>query len=158
MDGFDNTSALAVKIMDEAVTRIRANMARHYRTSKGERWINASGRSAQAFKVEVANDAVRLVYRGDDVAPLASLEEGSREVPTVEDIESWRAAKMASGAGELPPAAVIVEYIRMRGTERVSEPQPWVVRPELLAAVDELKSQIKEAFVVDASSFVFGKK
>lgn len=152
------TKSLAAKIMDEAVTRIRANMAKRYRTSKGERWINASGRSAQAFQVESVEDGVRLIYRGDDVAPLNSLQNGSEEVPTIEAIERWRAEKMASGAGELPPADVIVERIKNGGTERAKEPQPWVVVPEVLAAVETLRSEIPSVFVVEATAAIFKTK
>ena len=50
----NSTIDLAAKILDECRARIQANMAKKYRTSKGERWINASGRSLAAFQVEVS--------------------------------------------------------------------------------------------------------
>lgn len=154
-DNFKDVQSTAVKIMDECVARIRANMTKHYRTSRGERWINASGRSSQAFMVEVLDDSVRLVYRGADVAPLDSIENGSEDLPTVENIERWRAEKMASGAGELPPADVIVERIKMNATERAREPQTWVVRPEVLAAAEELRTTISGVFVSEATATLF---
>ena len=67
------TEDTAVKILDECRARIQANMAKKYRTTNGERWINASGSSSEAFKVETETGdfglsaSVRLVYRGDDV-------------------------------------------------------------------------------------------
>ena len=79
----------AIKILDECRARIQANMAKHYRTSHGERWINASGRSSAAFNVEVTDNSVRLVYRGDDVAPLFSIQDGTTGVAPVSVLAEW---------------------------------------------------------------------
>ena len=157
------TEDTAVKILDECRARIQANMARHYRTSRGERWINASGRSSEAFKVEdEAGDfglsaSVRLVYRGDDVAPFDSIQYGTTEVPTLAEAGRWREEKIRSGAKNVPSAKAIVEGIRRRGgTERHFEPQEWVIGPELEAAVDALRDQISEPFIQDVRNFIFG--
>ena len=159
----NNTIDLSAKILDECRARIQANMARHYRTSRGERWINASGRSSEAFKVETeAGDfglsaSVRLVYRGDDVAPLDSIQYGTTEVPTLAEAGRWREEKIRSGAKNVPSAKAIVEGIRRRGgTERHFEPQEWVIGPELEAAVDALRDQISEPFIQDVRNFIFG--
>ena len=157
------TEDTAVKILDECRARIQANMARRYRTSKGERWINASGRSSEAFKVEAEagnfglSAYVRLVYRGDDVAPFDSIQYGTTDVPTIEEAARWREDKERSGANNLPSPRAIVEGIRRRGgTERHQEPQEWVIVPELEAAVDALNDQIAEPFLQDVRNFIFG--
>lgn len=157
------TEDTAVKILDECRTRIQANMAKKYRTAKGERWINASGRSSEAFKVEAETGdfglsaSVRLVYRGDDVAPLDSIQYGSTDVPTIEEAARWREEKERSGARGLPSPTAIVEGIRRRGgTERHREPQEWVIGPELAAAEDALRDQIAEPFLQDVRNFIFG--
>ena len=157
------TEDTAVKILDECRARIQANMAKKYRTANGERWINASGRSSEAFKVEAeAGDfglsaSVRLVYRGDDVAPFDSIQYGTTDVPTIEEAARWREDKERSGAMGLPSPRSIVEGIRRRGgTERNQEPQEWVISPELEAAEDALYDQIAEPFLQDVRNFIFG--
>lgn len=146
----------AAKILDEAREQIQANMARHYRTSKGERWINASGRSSAAFKV-VADGAnkVMLVYRGSDVAPLETLQYGTTNVPTIEEAERWRKEKEASGAKGLPSAEGIVKAIAQRGTERHQEPQDWVIGPVVEAAVAALNEQLPSLVVKDIHNKLF---
>lgn len=157
------TEDTAVKILDECRARIQANMAKKYRTANGERWINASGHSSEAFKVETeAGDfglsaSIRLVYRGDDIAPLDSIQYGSTDIPTIEEAARWRDEKERSGAKNLPSPQAIVEGIRRRGgTERHQEPQEWVIGPELEAAEDALRDQIAEPFLQDVRNFIFG--
>ena len=139
----NDTIDLAAKILDECRARIQTNMARHYRTTKGERCINASGRSSEAFKVEVSERRAALVYKGDDVAPLSSLQTGTTEVPTLAEAGRWREEKIRSGARNVPSANAIVEGIRRRGgTERHFEPQDWVIQPEIDAAMEELRREL----------------
>lgn len=153
----NSTIDLAAKILDECRARIQANMAKKYRTSKGERWINASGRSSEAFKVEVSERRAALVYKGDDVAPLDSIQYGTTEVPTIEEAGRWRDEKIRSGARNLPSAKAIVEGIRRRGgTERHFEPQDWVVGPEVEAAVAALRDQIPLAARATVRDLLFG--
>lgn len=153
----NSTIELAAKILDECRVRIQANMARRYRTSKGERWINASGRSSEAFQVEVSERRAALVYKGDDVAPLDSIQYGTTEVPTIEEAGRWRDEKIRSGARNLPSAKAIVEGIRKRGgTERHFEPQEWVVGPEVEAAVSALRDQIPAAARATVRDLLFG--
>lgn len=128
----------AVKILDECRARIQANMAKRYRTSHGERWINASGRSSAAFKVEVTDNAVRLVYRGDDVAPLFSIQDGTTGVAPVSVLAEWIEDKGL----DLNPWAVRTNIKKRGGTERHFEPQDWVIQPEIDAAVEELRRQL----------------
>lgn len=152
------TEDTAVKILDECRARIRANMAKKYRTAKGERWINASGRSSEAFKVEAeAGDfglsaSVRLVYRGDDIAPLDSIQYGTTGVPPVSVLSRW----MEEKGLDLNPWAVRANIKKRGGTERHHEPQDWVIGPELEAAVDALNDQIAAPFLQDVRNFIFG--
>lgn len=157
------TEDIAVKILDECRASIQANMAKKYRTANGERWINASGRSSDAFKVETETGdfglsaSVRLVYRGDDVAPFDSIQYGTADVPTIEEAARWREEKERSGAKNLPSPSAIVESIRRRGgTERYHEPQEWVIGPELAAAEDAIRDQIAKPFLQDVRNFIFG--
>lgn len=147
----------AAKILDEAREQIQANMAVHYRTEKGERWINASGRSAAAFQVVTdGSDKVLLVYRGDDVAPLETIQYGTTEVPTIEQAERWRREKELSGARGLPSAAGIVNIIRRRdGTERYEDPQDWVIGPVVEMAVAALYDQMPAIAVKDIRDKLF---
>lgn len=152
------TEDTAVKILDECRARIQANMAKKYRTEKGERWINASGRSSEAFKVETeAGDfglsaSVRLVYRGEDVAPLDSIQYGTTGVPPVSVLSRW----MEDKGLDLNPWAVRANIKKRGGTERHHEPQDWVIGPELEAAVDALNDQIAAPFLQDVRNFIFG--
>ena len=143
---------LAAKILDECRVRIQANMARHYRTSHGERWINASGRSSDAFKVEVSERRAALVYKGDDVAPLASLQNGTTGVPPVSVLSRW----MEDKGLDLNPWAVRTNIKKRGGTERHFEPQDWVVGPEVEAAVDDLRDQIPAAARATVRDLLFG--
>ena len=153
----NSTIDLAAKILDECRARIQANMAKKYRTSKGERWINASGRSLAAFQVEVSERLAALVYKGDDIAPLDSIQYGTTEVPSIEEAGRWREEKIRSGARNLPSAKAIVEGIRRRGgTERHFEPQDWVVGPEVEAAVAALRDQIPAAARATVRDLLFG--
>lgn len=137
----DNPIDISVKILDECRARIQANMAKRYRTSFGERWINASGRSSAAFKVESDNAGIRLVYRGDDVAPLETIQTGTTGIPPVSVIERWQSEKGVGGN----PWAIRTNMKKRGGTERHVEPQDWVVAPEIEAAVDALNEQIPKA-------------
>lgn len=153
------TIDLAAKILDEARVMIQANMAKRYRTSRGDRWINASGRSSAAFQVEDKDGVhVRLVYKGDDVAPLDSIQYGhdgqGDNTPTVADIIRWGMEKfgMELSAGQ---AAAIVRNIEKYGTERFREPQDWVIGPVVEAAVDALNEQLPAAAVRQVRDMLF---
>ena len=128
----------AVKILDDCRARIQANMAKRYRTSGGERWINASGRSSAAFKVEVDGGTVRLVYRGDDVAPLFTIQDGTTGVAPVRVLAEWIADKGL----DLNPWAVRANIKKRGGTERHFEPQDWVIQPEIDAAIEALRREL----------------
>lgn len=144
---------LAVKILDEARAKIQANMALHYRTSRGERWINASGRSSAAFQVEDKDGVhVRLVYKGDDVAPLDSIQYGTTGVPPISVIEQWQRDKGLEG---INPWAVRTNIKKRGGTERHVEPQDWVIGPVVEAAVDALNEQLPAAAVRQVRDMLF---
>lgn len=128
----------AVKILDECRARIQANMAKRYRSSHGVRWITASGRSSAAFKVVEEKSKVRLVYRGDGVAPLSSLQDGTTGVAPVRVLAEWIEAKGLN----INPWAVRESIKRRGGTERHFEPQEWVIQPEIDRAVEELRREL----------------
>ena len=147
----------AVKILDECRARIQANMAKRYRTSGGERWINASGRSSGAFKVEVSDDGnrVQLVYRGDDVAPLSTIQDGTTGVAPVRVLAEWIADKGL----DLNPWAVRANIKKRGGTERHFEPQGWVIQPEIDAAMEELRRELPLAAKATVRERIFqGRK
>lgn len=147
----------AAAILDEARVQIQANMAQHYHIENGERWVNASGRSSEAFMVEVDGNHVRLVYRGEDVAPLESIQDGTDEVPTIQEAASWREAKTRSGAVGLPSPQGIVKGIEKRGgTERFFEPQDWIISPVIDTAVQALNEQLPQQMVKDIKGGIFG--
>ena len=128
----------AAKILDEARARIQANMAMHCRTEGGERWINASGRSSDAFKVERDGDKVTLVYRGDDVAPLFSIQDGTTGIAPVSVLERWMSEKGLN----LNPWAVRANIKKRGGTERHSEHQDWVIQPAIDEAMEALRRDL----------------
>jgi len=128
----------AAKILDEARARIQANMAMHYRTEVGERWINASGRSSAAFKVDRDGDKVRLVYRGDDVAPLFSIQDGTTGIAPVSVLERWISDKGLY----LNPWAVRENIKKRGGTERHVTPQDWVIQPAIDEAMEALRRDL----------------
>lgn len=147
---------LAAAILDEAVVQIQANMAQHYQTENGERWVNASGRSSEAWRVEVEGNKARLVYEGDDIAPLQSIQDGTTEVPSVEEAAEWREAKIRSGAVGLPSPQGIVKGIAKRGgTERFLEPQDWIIGPVIDTAVQALVDQIPSVTARDIATEIF---
>lgn len=152
-----DTKELAAAILDEARVQIQANMAVHYSTSNGERWINASGRSSEAFRVEVDENHVMLVYDGDGIAPLNTIQEGTDEVPSVEEAAEWREAKTRSGAKGLPSPKAIVRGIENRGgTERYHEPQDWIISPVVETALQALNEQLPQQMVKDIKGGIFG--
>lgn len=149
----EDVMTLAAKILDEARVAIQANMAKSYRTSRGERWINASGRSSAAFQVEDKDGVhVRLVYNGDDVAPLDSIQYGTTGVPPISVIEQWQRDKGLEG---INPWAIRTNIKKRGGTERHVEPQDWIVGPVVEAAVDALNEQLPAAAVRQVRDMLF---
>lgn len=150
----DNVRALAAKILDEARVEIQANMAKHYRTTHGERWINASGRSSAAFRVEDGGEGrVRLVYKGDDVAPLDTIQYGTTGVAPVSVLSDWIRDKGL----DLNPWAVRMNIKKRGGTERHFEPQDWVVAPAVAEAVEKINEEIPAAAVSYVRKLLFSR-
>jgi hypothetical protein len=148
----EDVRTLAAKILDETRVAIQANMAKRYRTSRGERWINASGRSSAAFKVEDKDGVhVRLVYKGDDVAPLDSIQYGTTGVAPVSVLSDWIKDKGL----DLNPWAIRTNIKKRGGTERHVEPQDWVIGPVVEAAVDALNEQLPAAAVRQVRDMLF---
>lgn len=145
---------IAAIIMDECRLRIQANMARRYRTDKGERWINASGRSSAAFQVEREPGVVRLVYDGEDVAPLDTLEFGTDEVPTIDELQRWWQEKFGEELSR-HNAELMAAKIEREGTERWVNPQNWVFSPEISAAEEAIIDQIPAAATEEFRNYIF---
>lgn len=152
----EEVRTLAVKILDEARAEIQANMAKNYRTSKGVRWIDASGASSAAFQVETSPIAVRLVFKGDDVAPLESIQYGYKGDSDIESLRRWREIKERQGAEGLPSAEVMQKRIKEIGTERFNEPQEWVINPVVEKAVETLREQLPREAVRAVKNLLFG--
>lgn len=150
----------AVKILDEARVAIQGNMSLRYRNLAGkERWINASGRSSAAFQVAADDNRVQLVYHGDDVAPLETIQYGYKGEADINDIAEWKAIKESQGAEGIPPPEVVVKRIRVKGTERYIEnelghPEDWVISPVVSMAVQALNEQIPDAMVKDITELL----
>lgn len=144
---------IAVKILDEARAQIQANMALHYRTGKGERWVNASGRSSEAFQVESDEHAVRLVYRGDDVAPLSTIQHGTTGIPPISVIEKWMGEK-GIFPPDLSPWAIRTNMKKRGGSERHHEPQDWIINPVIDMAVQALNDQLPLAITKDITQLL----
>ena len=138
---------VAVKILDEARVQIQANMAQHYRTANGERWVNASGRSSEAFKVEVTEGHVRLVYRGEEVAPLETIQYGTTGIPPISVIERWQSEK--SVLQGVSPWAIRTNMKKRGGSERHIENQDWIINPVISLAVQALNEQLPKTIIKD---------
>lgn len=143
---------LAVKILDEARTQIQANMAVHYRTAKGERWVNASGRSSAAFQVVKDENHAQLIYQGDNVAPLETIQGGTDEEPDAADIMRWHSEKFGEEISE-GSAQRIADKIGREGTERWQENQDWIITPVVETAAQALVDQIGAAFIKDLKAY-----
>lgn len=133
----------ALLILDECREDIQAAMAFQN--------VNASGRSSAAFQVERTARGCRLVYRGDDVAPLETLEEGRGpgEMPDTERLRQWSIDKGIPFANEEDRrrfAWALALRIKRAGTLRHMSPID-VFSTCCREAAEEIKATIVNAFV-----------
>jgi hypothetical protein len=133
----------AILILDEAAEAIRGRLA-----AEG---INATGRSAAAFFAERTGKGCRLVYRGDDVAPLLSLEEGQPpgEMPSPDVLFQWSRDKglaFRDDADRYRFAWLAAEKIFREGTGRHKSPVD-VFASVCREAAEEIKSKVKDAII-----------
>lgn len=133
----------ALLILDEAAEAIRGRMASEN--------INASGRSSAAFYAERTSKGCRLVYRGDNVAPLLSLEEGQGpgEMPSPEAIEQWSRDKglmFRDDADRRRFAWAAALKICNEGTRRHRSPVD-VFATVCREAAEEIKTKIRNSFI-----------
>ena len=142
-------------ILDACRETIQKNMSKHYKTSKGERWVNASGQSSAAFKVEISEEHVMLKYAGDGISPLEAIENGYKGDVSIDDIAHWRDVKKVSN---LPSAQTIVKNIKNVGTERYLEPQNWIITPAVANAKNVIMSEIGELAKEMVINKLFNKK
>lgn len=133
----------AILILDEAAEAIRERMA-----ADG---INASGRSSAAFFAERTDKGCRLVYRGENVAPLVSLEEGQPpgEMPSPADLFQWSMDKglaFRDDADRMRFAWLAAEKIYREGTGRHKSPVD-VFATVCREAAEEIKAKVKDAII-----------
>lgn len=145
---------VAVKILDEARVQIQANMAQHYQTANGERWVNASGRSSAAFQVVEDQDRVMLIYRGDDVAPLESIQDGTTGIPPISVIERWMREK-GIFPSDLSPWAIRTNMKKRGGSERHIDHQDWIIAPAVAEAVSQLNESLGKAIIGEIKQKLF---
>lgn len=133
----------AVLILDEAAEAIRERLAAEN--------INASGRSSAAFFAERTANGCRLVYRGENVAPLLSLEEGRGpgEMPSPDVLFQWSMEKglaFRDDADRMRFAWLASEKIYREGTERHKAPVD-VFATVCREAAEEIKAKVKNAII-----------
>lgn len=138
------------RILDECRVAMMANMERYD--------INASGRTANSFKVERYEGGVRLVSRGDNIAPFASLETGNEPswVP-INVLRQWVIEKRIEFNSEEERESFVRATqwkIAHEGTERYRQPNYDVTTPPIEQAVESLKSAITQGFVKQIHSIL----
>lgn len=133
----------AILILDEAAEAIRGRM--HSEN------INASGRSAAAFYAERTANGCRLVYRGDNVAPLLSLEEGQGpgDTPSPDAIFEWSRDKglaFMDDSDRMRFAWAAALKIGREGTERHKRPVD-VFATVCREAAEKIKTKVRNSFI-----------
>lgn len=133
----------AILILDEAAEAIRERMEAEN--------INASGRSAAAFFTERTEKGCRLVYRGENVAPLLTLEEGQEPGTAVspDTLFQWSRDKgmaFRDDADRMRFAWLAADKIYREGTERHKSPVD-VFATVCREAAEEIKAKVKDAII-----------
>lgn len=139
-------------ILDECRVDIQRNMAAYD--------INASGRTSASFVVEKYAGGVRLVSRGTDIAPFASIENGnppewlSRNV-----LRKWVIDKRIEFNSEEERERfvwAVQQKIGWEGTERYRQPNNSITTPPITEAVERLKEDTKKMIITTIKSVVNG--
>lgn len=146
-----DTSAIEM-ILDECMVEIQRNMA--------DNDINASGRTSASFKVEKYAGGVRLVSRGENIAPFASLEEGNEPAWVSRDVlRQWVIEKRIEFNSEEEREAFVwnvQQKIGWEGTERYRNPNHEITTPPIEDAVDKLKEETKKILLKEIKSVIHG--
>lgn len=146
-----DTSAIEM-ILDECRVEIQRNMA--------DNDINASGRTSASFKVEKYEGGVRLVSRGDNIAPFASLETGNEPawVP-INTLRQWVIEKRIEFNSEEERERFVwnlQQKIGWEGTERHRNPNNNITTPPITEAVEKLKEATKTMILTEIKSVIHG--
>lgn len=125
-------------ILDECATEIRANLESY--------GINASGRTSASVKVEKYDRGVRLVSRGENIAPFASLETGNSPAWVgVNTLRQWVIEKRIEFNSEQEREDFVRALqwkIAHEGTQRHRNPNHEVTTPPIERAVEQLKKAV----------------
>ena len=130
-----------INILNQAKTDIQNNMSRL--------GINASGRTSASLVVEEYENGVRLVSRGENIAPFPTLEVGRKggKVPKgfYYTLIQWSRDKNISFASESERktfAYFLFQKIASEGTERHRHPNIEVYTP----IIQSVKKEIEKIF------------
>lgn len=137
-------------ILDECRIEIQRNME--------DFDINASMRTSNSFKVEKYEGGVRLVSRGDNIAPFASVEQGNP--PTwlpASVLRQWVIEKGIEFNNEEEREVFVrsLQYkIGFEGTERHRNPNFNVTTPPVVDAVEKLKKEVTLSVMAEINSVI----
>ena len=137
-------------ILDECRVEIQRNMA--------DFGINASMHTSNSFKVETYAGGVRLVSRGENIAPFASIEQGNP--PTwipASVLRQWVIDKRIDFNSEEEREVFVrsLQYkIGFEGTERHRNPNYNVTTPPVVDAVEKLKKEAAKMVIAEINSVI----
>lgn len=139
-------------ILDECRVEIQRNMAAYD--------INASGRTSASFKVEKYEGGVRLVSRGDNIAPFASIENGNPPTWLSRNVlRQWVIEKGIDFNSEEERERFVwnlQQKIGWEGTERYRQPNNSITTPPITEAVEKLKEATKTMILKEITSVIHG--
>lgn len=139
-------------ILDECRVEIQRNMA--------DNDINASGRTSASFKVEKYAGGVRLVSRGEDIAPFASIENGNPPTWLSRNVlRQWVIEKRIVFNSEEERERFVwnlQQKIGWEGTERYRQPNNSITTPPITEAVEKLKEATKTMILKEITSVIHG--
>lgn len=139
-------------ILDECRVEIQRNMA--------DNDINASGRTSASFKVETYAGGVRLVSRGDNIAPFASIENGNPPIWLSRNVlRQWMIEKGIEFNSEEDRERFVwnlQQKIGWEGTERHRNPNHDITTPPITETVEKLKEATKKMILKEITSAIHG--
>lgn len=139
-------------ILDECRVEIQRNMS--------DFDINASGRTSASFMVEKYEGGVRLVSRGENIAPFVSIEKGNEPAWVSRDVlRQWVIEKQIEFNSEEERESFIwnlQQKIGWEGTERYRQPNNSITTPPITEAVEKLKEATKTMILKEIKSVING--
>lgn len=137
-------------ILDECRVDIQRNMQDY--------GINASGRTSSSFIVEKYEGGVRLVSRGENIAPFISIEQGKEPGWVgLNTLRQWTINKQIEFNSEEERELFVrsVQWkIAQEGTERFRDPNYNITTPPVIDAVEKLKQAAVGVFVAEINSVI----